>query len=163
MTGKIGTLVCDANILIDYFESNKNILKLATEHCYNIYVPIQVFAEVKQMKEKDAKELGIILIEPTLGQLSEAVSDDSSLSDEDCLCFIIARDNNWICATNEKRLHNKCKRENVLTIRGLKIMLDLHCIQKLDKQEAIDTAKKIKKSNLRLTEEVIKDFYDTLK
>ncbi|MFA6569475.1 MAG: hypothetical protein WCS96_14790 [Victivallales bacterium] len=162
MKGKIGTLVCDANILIDYFDNNKNVLKLATEHCYDIYVPVQVFEEVEQMGESDAEKLGIRLVEPTIAQLSEAVNDDNSLSDEDRLCFIIARDNKWICATNEKRLRNKCIRENVETIRGLKIMLELNALRKLGKQEAINTARKIKESNPRLAEEVVKDFNDAL-
>ena len=162
MKGKIGTLVCDANILIDYFDNNKNVLRLATEHCYDIYVPIPVFEEVGQMEESDAIKLGIRLIEPTLVQLLEAVNGEGSLSNEDRLCFIIARDNGWICASNEKSLRNKCIREKVETIRGLKIMMELHAIQKLSKQEAIDTAKKIKESNSRITVEVIQDFSDEL-
>lgn len=44
---KVDTLVCDANILIDYFNNNKQVLKLATTHCYDIYVPTQVFDEVE--------------------------------------------------------------------------------------------------------------------
>lgn len=162
MKGKIGTLVCDANILIDYFDNNKNVLRLATEHCYDIYVPTPVFEEVEQMGKNDTEKLGIRLIEPTLAQLSEAVNGEGSLSNEDRLCFIIARDNGWICATNEKSLRNKCKRENVETIRGLKIMLELHVLRKLSKEEAMDTAKKIKESNSRITEGVIQDFCDEL-
>ncbi len=162
MKGKIGTVVCDANILIDYFDNNKNVLSLAIDHCYDIYVPFPVFEEVEQMEENDAVKLGIRLIEPTLPQLLEAVNDEGSLSNEDRLCFIIARDNGWICATNEKTLRNKCKRESVETIRGLKIMLELHALRKLSKQEAIETARKIKESNSRITELVIQDFCDEL-
>ena len=162
MNAKIGTLVCDANILIDYFDNNKNVLRSTTEHCYDIYVPYPVFDEVEQMKESDAGKLGIRLIEPTFEQLLEAANDEGSLSSEDRLCFIIARDNGWICATNEKSLRNKCKRESVETIRGLKIMLELHALRKLSKQEAIDTAKKIKESNSRITEGVIQDFCNEL-
>ena len=114
------------------------------------------------MKESDAGKLGIRLIEPTFEQLLEAANDEGSLSSEDRLCFIIARDNGWICATNEKSLRNKCKRESVETIRGLKIMLELHALRKLSKQEAIDTAKKIKESNSRITEGVIQDFCNEL-
>lgn len=109
----------------------KMLLKLATTHCYDIYVLTQVFDEVKQMSEDDAKKLGIIIIEPSLSQLIEAVEDSSALSDEDCLCLIIARDNAWTCATNEKRLCSECRRESVAVIRGLKIMLELNARQKL--------------------------------
>jgi predicted nucleic acid-binding protein len=76
VNAKIGTLVCDANILIDYFDNNKNVLRSATEHCYEIYVPYPVFNEVEQMKESDAEKLGIRLIEPTFEQLMEAANDE---------------------------------------------------------------------------------------
>ena len=162
---KVGTLVCDANILIDYFDNNKHVLKLATAHCYEIYVPTQIFNEVEQMNEQDAKRLGIKLIEPTLPQLTEAVSisGNSALSGEDCLCLIIARDKKWICATNEKRLYNECKKQKVNVIRGLRIMLELNHQQKLDSKDATDTAEKIKDSNPRLTEAVLKKFISLLK
>ncbi len=162
---KVGTLVCDANILIDYFDNNKQVLKLATTHCYEIYVPTLVFDEVKQMDEKDAKTLGIKIFEPSLVQVAEAasISDNSALSDQDCLCLIIARDKQWICATNEKRLYNECKRKKVDAIRGLKIMLELNRQKKLSLSNASETAKKIKDSNKRLTEKVIRTFIQMLK
>lgn len=162
---KIGTLVCDANILIDYFDNNKHVLKLATTHCYEIYVPTLVFEEVEQMDEKDAKRLGIKLFEPSLAQVNEAatISFNSALSDEDCLCLIIARDEKWICATNERRLYKECERRKVNAIRGLQIMLDLNSQDKLSSTDATATAQKIKDNNARLTEAVIKKFISLLK
>jgi rRNA-processing protein FCF1 len=159
---KFSALVCDANILIDYFDNNEDVLKFATQFCYEIYVPIQVFKEVEQMTEKDANRLGIKLIEPTLAQLVEASMDNSALSNEDYLCFLIAKGNEWICATNEKALYNKCKREKVNVIRGLKIMLELNSKNILSKQDAIYTANKIKDSNPRLPGKIIDKFIDML-
>lgn len=161
--GKIGTLVCDANILIDYYDNNKHILKLASTHCYDIYVPTQVFNEVRQISAQDAKRLGIKIVEPTLAQLVEAANESSALSDEDNLCFIIARDNGWICATNEKRLYNECKRKKVATIRGLRIMIELNKLQKLSHQDAVSTARKIQKANPRIAEQVIQEFIALLR
>ena len=132
-------------------------MKLATTHCYDIYVLTQVFDEVKQMSEDDAKKLGIIIIEPSLSQLIEAVEDSSALSDEACLCLIIARDNAWTCATNDKRLYSECRRESVAVIRGLKIMLELNARQKLTTKNATAIARKIQTSNPRLTEKVIQE------
>lgn len=115
------------------------------------------------MDEQDAKRLGIKVIEPTFAQLLEAVNHISALSAKDCLCFIIARDNNWICATNEKRLYNECQRGNIDVIRGLKIMLELNSQQKLSSKDAIATARRIKAGNPRLTEDVIREFISMLK
>jgi len=56
---KIGTLICDANILIDYLLDRGKILRLATKHCYDIYIPRQVLEEVRQLDDAAVKNLGI--------------------------------------------------------------------------------------------------------
>lgn len=161
---KIKAIVCDANILIDYFDNDKNILKLATQHCFEIYVPTPIFAEVKQMTLKDMDDLGLQLIEPGLEQLFEAIEISQRIgpSENDCICLIIARDMNWYCATNEKALYNKCSSEGIQAIRGLKIMIELVEKQILTKENSIKTAVKIKDSNPRITDKVIEQFIKLL-
>jgi len=163
MTLDSDTLVCDANILIDYFDTNKRILRLASAHRYRVLVPLPVFDEVTQMTDSDAGSLGIELIEPSLEQLFEASNDQSALSDQDCLCLILARDNGWTCATNEKVLYNRCKGEGIAVIRGLRIMLELHLVGRLTVKEAMDTVNSIHSANPRLAQSVVNDFEKLLK
>ena len=155
-----GILICDANILIDYLDVNMSILCLATTHCYEIYVPETVLAEVRQIKGVDLNALGIKRYELKFNHLVTAkkMSNSSSLSEEDSLCFIIAKEEGWICATNEKALRNKCQREKVDTIRGLRFMLDLVEHGRLSTEDAISTAKKIGDMNPRMPQNVIDKF-----
>jgi rRNA-processing protein FCF1 len=157
---KIKAIVCDANILIDYFDNDKNILKLAAQHCFDIFVPTPILAEIEQISEEVARKLGLQLVEPNLSQLIEAIemSKDIGSSENDCICLIIARDKGCHCATNEKALYNKCKRNNAEVIRGLGIMIELIKNNYLLKEYSIKTACKIKNSNPRITDKVVKDF-----
>ena len=159
---KIKTVICDANILIDYYQSDKNILKLASQHCYDIYIPLPVFEEVYQLIEDDLNELGLKIIEASLEQLIEAQKDQSSLSFADYICLLLAKDNGWICATNEKALFNKCIKENVAVIRGLKFMVDLCKKEVLSKKDAIKIVNIIEQKNNRITKKIIAEFIDML-
>lgn len=158
-------IVCDANILIDYIDSNGVILCLASAHCYEIFTPEIVLKEVLGKRPKlDIGALGVRTCEVLLEQLFEAetFSNSCALSIQDSLCFIIARDNSWICATNEKALYNKCLREKLKTMRGLQFMFDLAMMGKLAKADAIETARKISSVNPRLPQSVVEDFIKML-
>jgi rRNA-processing protein FCF1 len=159
---KIKTVICDANILIDYFQNEKIILKLASKYCYDIYVPRPVFDEVYQLSEVDSNNLGLKIIEASYEQLIEAQTHESSLSFADYICFLLARDNKWICATNEKVLFNKCQKEGVEVIRGFKFMIDLCKKEVLSKENAVKIAKKIEQENNRITKKVVTDLIKIL-
>ena len=152
-------VICDADILIDYGCSNKKILQLVTQNLYEIWVPLPVWEEVKDLSEKDAENLGLRIVEPTLEAVIEASSmHGGSLSDEDNICFIIARDEKAICATNDKHLREKCERHSIRVIWGLEMMVQLYDLGKLSQEIAESTARKISENNPAITKEIIEKF-----
>lgn len=160
---KAKTLLFDADVLIDYINSNKNIISVATKKPYEIYVPLNIMKEeIKQLSEDEAEVLGIKIFEPTRNQLIEAIKERRGLSFQDRLCLIIAKDNNWICVTNDKNLRNKCSEEEVEIMWGLQLMLKLYAENYISKVEAIDTAWKIHKGNSRITRGIVEDFIKKL-
>jgi len=156
---KVGTLLFDADALIDYIDSNKNIISVATKTLYEIYVPLTIIKEeIRQLSEDEAKNIGIKLFEPTFNQLIEAIKERRGFSFQDRLCLIIAKENNWTCITNDKNLRNKCSGEGVEIMWGLQLMLELYAEKYICKEEAIDTVWKIHKSNSRITKDIVEDF-----
>ena len=155
-------ILSDANVLIDYYKANKKILFLATQNLFQIYVPRSVLKEVKQLSIKNAKEIGIKIIDPTLEQLFESSQRGGKLSFQDKLCLSIARDNKWICATNDKVLRKECTKQKVSIIWGLEVMIQLNSDGFLSKKEAIKTVQSIGKENLRITQKTVERFIKKL-
>ena len=159
MKVEIKTLLFDADALIDYVNSNKNIISIATKMLYDIYVPLNIMKEeIRQLSEDEAEVLGITIFEPTRNQLIEANKKIKGLSFKDRLCLIIAKENNWTCVTNDKNLRNKCSEKEVEIMWGLQLMLKLYAGNYISKVEAINTAWKIHKSNSRITKDIVEDF-----
>jgi len=152
-------VICDANILIDYAKANKKIIGLITKHLYEIWVPLPVWGEVHDLFDEDAETLGIKIAEPSLAQTYEAANMyGGGLSDEDNMCFIVARDEKAICATNEKPLRKKCLENDIEVLWGLQIIIQLSEIGKIKVDVAKKTGEKIVKMNPRITQKVLDDF-----
>lgn len=155
-------IVSDANVLIDYVKANKKILHLAIKHLCEIYIPVPVLKEVKDISRGELEKLGINIFEPTIDQLVQAAQKPFGLSFEDQLCLLIAKENGWVCATNDKQLRVQCEAGNVEVIWGLDIMLRLNKQGFLDCAEATKTAEKISEINRYIGKEIIKQFIGKL-
>ena len=152
-------VICDANILIDYAKANKKVIGLITEHLYEIWVPLPIWEEIKNLSDKDAKRLDINIAEPSLAQTYEAANMfGGGLSGEDNMCFIIARDEKAICATNEKPLRRKCKSNSIEVLWGLEMMVQLCEVGKFTANSAEKVARKIAQENVTITENIINNF-----
>ena len=151
-------IISDANVLIDYVKANKKILHLAVKHLCEIYVPVPVLKEVKDISKNELEKLGINIFEPTVDQLIQATQKSFGLSFEDQLCFLIAKENGWVCATNDKQLRVQCEAGNVDVIWGLDLMLRLNEQGFLESAEATKTAEKIAEINRYIGENLIKRF-----
>jgi rRNA-processing protein FCF1 len=154
----IKAIISDANILIDYVSANTKILSLASKHLYEIYFPTTLLKEVPIISQQAIKTLGIQLIEPELKQVIEAAQHDTGTSPEDRLCYVLARDNHWACATNDKKLRRLCSNNNVICLWGFEIMVELVRQSVLSVEEAVKTAQKISAINPRITKSVVADF-----
>ena len=155
-------IISDANVLIDYVKANKRVLQLAVKHLCEIYVPVAVLKEIKDATQSEIEKLGLIPYESSLDQIVKAAEKPFGLSFQDQLCFLVAQDNGWICATNDRRLRSQCEAGNVGVIWGLEIMVLLNKEGHLDRAEAVKTAKKIGESNKYIGKELIRKFIANL-
>jgi rRNA-processing protein FCF1 len=155
-------VITDANILIDYCNVNKNILKIFAS-VYEVYVPLPVLAEVNNLTEKEAPRLGIKLLDTSFENITMAMSLDIKCSLEDKICFITAKNDGYICATNDNKLRNECVRADIEVLWGLEIMLILVKNKHLSKKEAIETAEMIGVRNKQISKNIIEEFVRLLK
>ncbi|PKM80025.1 MAG: hypothetical protein CVU89_15670 [Firmicutes bacterium HGW-Firmicutes-14] len=117
-----GLLILDANILIDFFKCERTVIKLINKHVGQVFLATPIFDEVKQIKERDCIRLGIKLIEPDLDQLAQASGNIGSLSFQDNLCLILAKEHAMTCVTNDKPLRRQCASKKVPTIWGIELI-----------------------------------------
>ena len=113
MGTKKPVLILDANVLIDLLTSDRMILPLISRYVGQVEVPTTIFDEVDGFTANDCIELGIKMIEPTLYQVLSAASYPKPLSFYDWVCFLLAKDSERLCVTNDKALRSQCKKNNV--------------------------------------------------
>lgn len=151
-------LVIDANVLIDFAEADVTILALVVKHIGTVYVPRPLLREVQQLDESQCAELGLIVVDPELGQLTEVASPRGRLSFEDQLCLVMGRDNGWTCVTNDKRLRQECAACGVNVLWGLQLLIGLVEHGALGASHAIELAERIQRINPYITGEVLVEF-----
>ncbi|ABI69538.1 conserved hypothetical protein [Syntrophomonas wolfei subsp. wolfei str. Goettingen G311] len=145
---KRSLLILDANVLIDFCVTDISLLSLICNYVGQIYLPTPIFNEVSEINEDYCNESGIKLVEPELEQVALAVKEElSSLSFEDKLCLIMAKQNGWTCVTNDKPLRQKCEAEGVPLIWGVELICILVESGGLPAREARDVIIEIQNSN----------------
>ena len=152
-------LIVDANVLIDYANTDPGVLKLVTSHIAPIHIPSVVLDEVNQLTIEDCSDLGIIVIEEPLEVLVAASEKRGALSFEDHVCLLLAKEREWTCVTNDKPLHRSCSAEDVPVMWGLRLMIELVQEEQLSKEIALDIAQAIHQSNPKhIPAEIIEEF-----
>jgi hypothetical protein len=142
-----GTLLADADALIDYVAGGLFVLELTAQHIGPLYVLSQVLETVEGLSERECRRLGIQIIEADTAALVEAGSRSGALSFEDWLCFITCRDQTWTCLTNDGSLIRECGKADVPTRRGLGLMIELVEVGALDRRRALRVAQAIHEAN----------------
>ena len=155
-------LVPDANVLIDYANTDKEILSLIGRHLATIHVPSPVLAEVRQLPLREARRLGLQVVEPTLQEATEAAVGGGAISFQDRLCLITARINGWMCLTNDKPLRKACQEVKVTCIWGLEAMRVLVAGRHMSRQQAWATAEQIARTNPFITKAILKRFHEQI-
>lgn len=151
--------ILDADVLIDYCNSDTGILKLVSEHLGRICVPTPTLEEVRQLTPARCQELGLTLFEPEAEDLFKAANRYGVLSFQDHLCLILAKKHKWICVTNERLLHRRCEEAGIAVLRGLRLMVLLVEKDVLLAPEALAVAEQIRESNPRfITPEIVERF-----
>jgi len=156
-------LLADADVLIDYRDSELGILALVVNHVGRVAVLAPVLEEVRNVTVARCAELGIEVIEVETRRLLAAGEIESIVSFNDRLCLVACHEEGWTCVTNDGALRRLCERYGVETRFGLSLMVDLVAAGALPKRRAIAVARQIQASNpLHINERVLKRFVAAL-
>ena len=156
-------LLTDADVLIDYRESEIKILELVVQHIGRVVVLAPVLDEVQGVTPAQCAQLGIEVVEVETEQLVRATEVESRVSFNDRLCLVACREEGWTCVTNDGALRRLCERHGVTTRFGLGLMVDLVAVGALTRRRAMAVARQIQASNpLHINERVIQRFSEAL-
>ncbi len=151
-------ILIDANVLIDYAQSDDSVLLLATQHLSILYVPDPVVEEVNDLSESDYDRLNLTIIEPTTVQMLHAASLDWTPRIADKICFVLCQENQWICATNDKKVRTQCSNAGIEVMWGAQIMLELIKVEQLSADEAIEIMNTIQLKNPYIKQATVNRF-----
>lgn len=156
-------LLADADVLIDYRESEFGILELVVEHVGRVAVLAPVLEEVRGVTAAQCARLGIEIVELETEQMMLAAEVESSVSFNDRLCLVACRQEGWTCVTNDGALRRLCERHGVETRFGLSLMVDLVAAGALTQRRAMAVARQIQASNpLHINDRVLARFMAAL-
>ena len=156
-------LLADADVLIDYRESEIKILELVVQHIGRVVLLAPVLDEVQGVTPAQCTQLGIEVVEVETEQLVRASEVESRVSFNDRLCLVACREEGWTCVTNDGALQRLCERHGVATRFGLGLMVDLVAVGALTRRRAMAVARQIQASNpLHINERVIQRFLEAL-
>lgn len=121
--GRRALLLMDANVLIDYLDSDRRIFRLATEHVGQVHAPSTLLDDEIVADDVDWADLGVVSAQPSTEVLSAAGAQRGSLSFHDWVCVLMAEQFGWTCVTNDKRLRRECGDRGVPTVWGLELVV----------------------------------------
>lgn len=141
-------LLADANVLIDYRESELEVLGLVSRHVAQMAVLSQVLSEVRDVTRSQCERLGIRVVEVETEQMLQAEEvAGPKVSFNDRLCLVVCRKEGWTCVTNDGALQSLCERHGVNTRFGLGLLMDLVATGNLTSQRAIGIARQVQEAN----------------
>lgn len=156
-------LLADADVLIDYRESELGILELVVEYVGRVVVLAPVLGEVRGVTAAHCARLGIEVVEVETERMLQAAEVESRVSFNDRLCLVTCREEGWTCVTNDGALRRLCERHGVEVRFGLGLMADLVAAGALTQQRAVAVARRIQASNpLHINERVLARFLASL-
>ncbi len=155
-------LIFDANVLIDYCEADRTLLRQVSIYLAPILTPYPVLEEVDPLTERMCSPLKIQLVEYASSELEAVTLRCGTLSLQDRLCFELAQVKQGTCVTNDKHLRRHCASEGVPLLWGLQPLLELVRIGQLSVRAATKAAEKMKAKNPFLTQDLIDAFFTQL-
>ena len=156
-SSELSIAICDANVLIDYFDVDEDLIRELVRCWKQVYVPDVVLHEVRRTNQKRAEELGLVILETPL-ELPE--SKRLSFADRACLYFVVQ--NHWICITNDARLGAECLNRGEQVVRGLEMLIKMTQIGHITTARALDCAERIHRINPAITAELLARFKQLL-
>ncbi len=157
-------LVVDANVLIDFCKTQPALLTLVSRHVGAVHVASPVLDEVRELDAESAHALGLIIVTPDLAMVRNAAlaAQRSPLNFQDWICLLLAKEQSWICVTNDKRLRTECETRNVPVMWEFQLLLELVKCSALSGEDALAAANAIAGINRRIPATVIAAFAQKL-
>ncbi len=149
--------IIDASVVIDYLDVDKSILSLAASKLGRIWISVLTLQKIRQLGRPDAEKMGLSVLEPSPEQLRE-VKTPSRLKEDDQVTIILARDSGYICITNDKRMHIRCREWQVPSLWGLDLMLELVRTGSLSRTRAEKLGRAIQEINAYLTPQILQQY-----
>jgi rRNA-processing protein FCF1 len=156
-------LLADANVLIDYVDTEIEILALAAIHLGTLIVPRPVLDQVPRLSLRDCSRLRISVLEPETEIQVKAGERSAALGFRDTLCLVLCETNGWTCVTNDAALLKACRRSGVQVRRGLNLMIELADRGYLDIDRALSVARAIGALNSFITDTILQEFEAALR
>ena len=158
------SFIIDANVLIDYCDSELDILSMYSQHVGDVYIARSTFNKVKQLKESQAEKYHLNIMTPDSDIITAAARSRGPLAYDDHETLLLAKANGLTCITNDKTLRRECKIEGVPNLWGLEPMKALVRRGVLARSKALIIAGKIQAKNPGfITDEIIKRFESEIK
>ena len=150
-------------MLIDYRDTDLAILSLVAQHVGPLAVVSSVFDEVRELTGEDCARFGIEIVDATTEQQIEAERLEVRVSFNDRVCFVVCRDEQWTCVTNDRSLQQLCRQHRVSTRFGLGLLVDLASARAITRGRAVRVARGIQVLNpLYINERVLARFLAVL-
>lgn len=157
-------LLADADVLIDYRDSDLSILKLVSEHVGPVRVLREVLDEAPGVGDHRCAQLGIEIVQLETDLLIEANDLPRSLSAADRFCIIACKRNLWTLVSNDRALRAVGKQRNIQLRWGLGLMVDLVHARVLSETQALKVAAAIRAANpTHITADLLDRFRARLK
>ena len=141
------SLLADADVLIDYRDSDLAILKDVGRRVGRLAVVSQVLSEVHRLTRKHCKDLGIEVIEVETPMLLAAGQIETRVSFNDRLCFLVCQERGWTCVSNDSGLRRLCRRHDVKVRYGLSLVVDLVKLGAMNQRRATTIAHQMHEAN----------------
>ena len=156
--------VIDANVLIDYCDSELQMLSSFSRHIGTIYIARSTFEKVRQLTVAAAKRHNLSIATPDAQTIIAASAKRGSLAYDDHETLLLAKLHGWICITNDKPLRRECDTEGVVCLWGLEPMKALVEQGIATVSKVLTVAKKIQSVNPGfITDAIINRFEEQVK
>jgi rRNA-processing protein FCF1 len=151
-------ILLDANVVIDYRESDKNILKLFSEGVEQLCISAGVLLKIRNFSEDDCGKLSIEVLVPAANEMAN-IKASGRLAMDDQECLAVTAERGLAVCSNDKLLRRRCSAKGIRVVWGLELMMILVERKLLDKARAKKIASSIRESNpSHITERIIRNF-----
>ena len=152
-------LLADADVLIDYRDSDLAVLKEVGKRVGRLIVLSEVLAEVRRLTRKKCTNLGIEVIDVETPTLLAAAQVKTRISFNDRLCFLVCLERGWTCVSNDGALRRLCRRHDVKVRYGLSLVVELVKVGAINRRRATTIARQMHEANPQhINKRVLKQF-----